>query len=308
MKPPSLRPRLIVPLIVLLALITGVWTVAAQQIPVQPSVSADCPYVLKAGIPFAWLRVEPSSVAASAVTMLPGQTITLNNPPILAWDGVQWWLYVWPNFAPNVHGYYWVELGSIEIRCQPPTLTPTPTPTPLPPPPTQPSGAAPWQPGYTVRVRLNVPFVWFRSAPAPGNQPIYTVFPGWQLLIVQGPAQDSYGQWWWLMRDPRNGMTGWVEQNSTELVSGGQTPVPPPTEWQIGDIVRVRLSVPFSWVRQMPSSNSAWSYTARPGQQLIVQQGPVNDGVQNWYQVGVLGTGVSGWVEQGSLEFVGRPR
>lgn len=263
----------------------------AQQSPPQPEVQVLCPHTLKSGIPFAWLRFEPSSFAGFSVTLWPGETVQLNNPPTLAWDNTQWWVYVWPN-ASSARGYYWVELGSLEPRCQ------QPTPTPI-------SGQAPWQPGNRVQVKLSVPFVWFRAAPAPGNPPVHTVFPGTQLVIVQGASTDSFGQWWWLMRDPATGITGWVEQNSVELTST-PPPTPSPGHWNPGDRVRVRTSVPFSWLRSTPSSNGGILFTALPRQELIVQQGPQHDGVQNWWQVTIPNTSQTGWVEEASLELVRR--
>jgi hypothetical protein len=262
----------------------------AQQTPPQPTIEVLCTYVLKPGIPFAWLRFEPSSFAGFAVTLLPGETVQPNNPQTLAWDGVQWWVYVWPNASP-ARGYYWVELGSIEPRCQPPT------------PPV--SGKATWRAGDRVRVRLNVPFVWFRGAPAPGNPPIHTVFPGTQLVIVRDTTAttDNFNQWWWEMRNPASGVSGWVEQNSVELVSGS---TPPPTSWQPGDIVRVRSQVSFSWLRPVPDSHSDILFTVFPPQQLILQEGPQHDGVQNWWRVILPNNTVSGWVEEGSLAFVRR--
>ncbi|MBZ0295649.1 MAG: hypothetical protein K8L99_24035 [Anaerolineae bacterium] len=262
----------------------------AQQAPVPPDVQVLCPHGLKSGIPFAWLRFEPSSAAGFSVTLRPGETVQLNNPPMLVWDNVQWWVYVWPNASP-AKGYYWVELGSLEPRCQQPT------------PPA--SGKAPWQPGNHVQVKSNISFVWFRAAPAPGNPPIHTVFPGTQLVIVQGASSDNYNQWWWLMQDPAAGVTGWVEQNSVELVTS-----PPPTipagSWRPGDRVRVRSSIPFSWLRSTPSSNGGILFTVQPLQELLIRQGPQHDGVQNWWQVTVPNTSQTGWVEEVSLELVRR--
>lgn len=265
----------------------------AQETPSPPTtLQAACPHTLRPGIPFAWLRFEPTIFSGFALTMTPGQTVQLNDPPITAWDGMQWWIYVWPNFS-SARGYYWVELNSLEARCQPPTPTPD-------------AGAAPWQPGSIVRVRLNVPFVWFRAAPAPGNPPIHTVLPGTQLVIVQGASLDSYNQWWWMVRDPRNGQTGWVEQNTVELVSGTPPTALPPEGWLPGDVVRVRANIPFAWLRSTPSSISDPVYTTRPRQELILQQGPLHDGTQNWWQVTVPYLNISGWVEANSLEFARR--
>jgi hypothetical protein len=280
----------------LLLLATTGWTAFAQQ-PPQPAIQAACPQVLKAGIPFAWLRFEPSSFAAYTVTLLPGQTVQANDPPTLSWDGSQWWVYVYPTSASG-RGYFWVELNSLEARCQ--TSTPTPTPGTG-------TGAANWQAGNTVRVRLNVPFVWFRAAPAPGNPPTHTVLPGTQLSIMQAlPVQDSFAQWWWLMRDSRTGFTGWVEQSVVELVSSAPPTTVPSGSWQVGDTVRVRLNVPFVWLRFSPTSASGFGYTARPGQYLFVQQGPQSDNSQNWWMVSIPGGTAVGWVEANSLEFVRR--
>jgi hypothetical protein len=277
-----------------LVLLASTGRTLAQQAPPEPTVQATCPHTLKSSVPFAWLRFDPSSFARFGVTVWPGETVQLNDPPILAWDNTQWWVYVWPN-ASNTHSYYWVELGSLEPRCQPP---PPPTPTPT-------SGMASWHPGDLVRVRLNVPFVWFRSAPSPGAFPIYIVGPGAQLAIVQGAITDSYNQWWWSLRDPRNGVTGWVEQHLVDLVTTPSAPVAP-ADWRAGDLVRVRASLPFSWLRFTPSSSGGIAFTARPLQELIVQQGQQFDGVQNWRNVAVPNRFASGWVEEGSLEFVRR--
>ncbi len=285
--------RIPVLMLLLLCLATGAWTAAAQQSPPQPAVQADCPYVLKSGVPFAWLRYQPSSFSGFGFTLRPNVTVSLNDPPVMGWDGVQWWIYVWPNASPG-KGYYWVELDLLEPRC----------PSPTPPPGT---GAAVWASGSIVRVRLNVPFVWFRSAPAPGNPPVYTVFPGTQLVIVQGATEDSFNQWWWLMRDPRNGFSGWVEQNTVELVSGGDAVTPVPSSgWQVGDTVRVGANVPYSWIRYTPSSYSDVAFVVVKGRELSLLEVRQNDGVQNWWKVILPNTTISGWVEENSLEFVRR--
>ena len=281
-----LRHRFTVVLVV--ALLAGVWPVAAQT---PPTVQTDCSFVLKSGIPFAWLRFSPSSSAGYSLTMQPEHTVQSNTPATLTWDGAQWWIYVWPNFVSNVHGYYWVELNSLVSHC----------PQPNPPPPT--SGAANWQQGNVVRVKSSVYFVWFRAQPAPGNTPIHTVFSGANLVVMSGPSQDSYGQWWWHMSDPRTNVYGWVEQNSVELTTGTTpTPTPVPSAWKAGDVVRVRPLVPFSWLRSTPGSASAVVYTVPPGQTLILQDGPLSDNVQNWWRVALPYSGISGWVEEGSLE------
>jgi len=291
MRTALLHHRFFLVMFVVAVLLAGVWPVAAQT---PPTVQTDCSFVLKSGIPFAWLRVSPSSSAAYTLTMQPGYTVQSNTPATLTWDGVQWWIYVWPNFAANVHGYYRVELNSLVSHC----------PQPNPPPP--PSGAANWQQGNVVRVKSSVYFVWFRAQAAPGSTPIHTVFSGANLVVMSGPSQDSYGQWWWHMSDPRTNVYGWVEQNSVELTSSIPTPTPVPTAWKAGDLVRVRTLVPFSWLRSTPGSASAVVYTVPPGQTLILQDGPLSDNVQNWWRVAIPYSGISGWVEEGSLEMVSR--
>lgn len=282
------RVRLVFVLLAL-TLLAGVFPVAAQQ-PNPPTIDTSCPYTLKAGVPFAWLRLAASSAAPYGPTLQPGQTVQSNTPPTLTWDGVQWWLYVWPNVA-NVHGYYWVELSSLEARCAQPT-----------PPPGN-SGAANWREGNVVRVKSNVAFVWFRAQPAPGNPPIHTAFSRAELVIMGGPSQDNFGQWWWLMRDPRYSVIGWVEQNSVDLLSGPAPTIP--TNWQAGNTVRVRPTVPFSWLRALPASSAAPVYTVGSGQTLILQQGPLSDGAQSWWQVIIPYRAAIGWVEESSLELIG---
>jgi hypothetical protein len=290
----------VIMLLLLLSMLATGLTVSAQQ-PVAPTVDTTCSFGLKTGIPFAWLRSSPSSIASPSLTMTPAQTVQIQPPGTLAWDGSQWWVYVGPNFG-NAIGLFWVELNSIEPRCATPTPPPPPTTTPAPG-----TDAANWQPGNVVRVRANVPFVWFRAAPAPGNPPIHTILPGTQLAITTGPIVDTFNQWWWQVRDTRNGTVGWVEQSLVELVTGPSPVTPAPSgAWQVGDTVRVKLSISFSWLRQAPSSVSGVLATARPGQYLLVQQGPVNDGVQDWWQVFIPSTNAVGWVEANSLEFVRR--
>jgi hypothetical protein len=290
---PGTHKHHLIAVCVALLLLVGVLPAAAQQ-PQPPSVDTNCPFVLKSGIPFGWLRFAPSSAAHYGITIYPGQTVSANTPAQLSWDGVQWWLYVWTN-TPNVHGYYWIELGSLVSQCA------QPTPTPQPPPG---SGAANWQQGNVVRVKAGVPFVWFRAQPFPGNAPIHTVFRGVDLVVMGGPSQDSYGQWWWLVRDPRYSVLGWIEQNSVDLAGG--SPSPAPIGWKAGDTVRVRLNLPFSWLRSTPGSHAAAIYTVGPGQTLYLADGPLSDNVQNWWRVTLPYSGISGWVEEASLELIHR--
>ncbi|MBL8165895.1 MAG: hypothetical protein JNJ61_28175, partial [Anaerolineae bacterium] len=195
--------------------------------PNPPALQPSCPYVLRAGIPFAWLRFDASSLSGWSITLYPGQTVQLLDSAAVRWDGVQWWVNVWPNAAPG-HGYYWVEIGSLEPRC-PPAATATPTLIPG-------QGAANWRVNDTLMVVARVPFVWLRQFPAPGNPPILTAFPGQQMKIIDAtPRLDSFNQWWWNVRDVRTGTIGWVEQISVALLSGSGTL--PPSEWLANDVV-----------------------------------------------------------------------
>lgn len=292
MKPIFIRRVTLIVVLSLVSILTGIWTVSAQE-PSQPTVPA-CPHVLRPGIPFVWLRFEPSSFADFSITLRPGQSVQPNDPPALRWDGLQWWIYVWPNSVPGNHGYYWVELNSLEPRCEN-----------SPPPP---SGMAAWKPGDVVRVRQSVPFVWFRGTAAPGSPPIHTVLPGTLLVIIEGGVIDNFSQWWWRMRDPRNGVVGWVEQNLVELTDGGGSGPVVPSNWQVSDIVRVRRNIAFAWIRHSPASTAGFTFTVRPGQELVLWQPVQSDGVQNWWGVGVASTKILGWVEESSLEFVRRGR
>lgn len=275
--------------VVVVSILMTSGSVTARQ-PSQPAVQAACPHVLRAGVPFAWLRFEPSFFAGFSITLRPGETVQPNDPPGLRWDGSQWWIYVWPNATPGNHGYYWVELNSLEPRCD--TAPP-------------PSGMANWKPSNVVRVRQSVPFVWFRSSPTPGNPPIHTVLPGTLLVIIEGGMVDQFNQWWWKMRDQRNNVTGWVEQNTVEVVTTPVSTGLPPSEWQVGDRVQVKRSVPFVWLRFAPSSDSGFGgVTLLPSAQLTIFGGRQFDGVQYWWNVGQ--GKAFGWVEENSLEFLRR--
>lgn len=288
-------------LLVMLSLAAGAGLVKAQQAP--PTVQ-NCAYDIRSGVPFVWLRFESSSQGSIARTVYPGQTSFTLRQDTWYWDGVQWWVGVFTNL-PNAKSAYWVEFGSLTPRCQSPTV---------PPPTAVPSSGQPaaWYSGMFVLVRPNVPFVWFRAVPSPSNPSMNTVFSNAALLVAQSePAIDNFGQWWWQVRDPASGKVGWVEEWALQPGWGnGSSPVPPSPipsgGWQIGNTVRVRAALPFSWLRTVPSSLAPSVFTAKPNQELILVSGPQSDGVQLWWSVIVpgLGPSITGWVEEGSLEFV----
>jgi hypothetical protein len=73
--------------------------------------------------------------------------------------------------------------------------------------------------------------------------------------------------------------------------------------WSIGALVRVKASVPFSWLRSTPATSGRVVATAQRGEFLVLNgTTPVWDGVQWWWPV--RWGNISGFVEQESLELV----
>ncbi len=73
--------------------------------------------------------------------------------------------------------------------------------------------------------------------------------------------------------------------------------------WQAGALVRVKLTVPFSWLRRAPSSAGGVLDTAPSGDYLVIHTAtPYWDGVQWWWTV--RRGNLIGYVEQDSLELV----
>lgn len=277
--------RLVAFLLLLMLLASTAPVTFAQSAPALES----CPYAIKPGIPYVWLRRDPESIAFVAQTLFPPRTRLYpagNSPEWVKWDGVQWWIYASP-LPANSGGYGWVELNSLEARCQDVV---------------QPQA---WQRGYVVRAKKGVPFLWFRAEPRPGSPPIFTVFPGTVLSIVQGGPADNFNQLWWQVSDPRTGTVGWLEENTLELVSTRPLDnAVPPSEWQAGYVVKIKAGLPFSWLRTSASSVAPSAFTAAPNQTLVLMEGPRSDGTQNWWRVRLPGSPTGGWVEQNSLDFV----
>ncbi len=80
----------------------------------------------------------------------------------------------------------------------------------------------------------------------------------------------------------------------------GQTPA---QSWGVGALLRVKASVPFSWLRVSPSTTARSILTVPRGDYLVVA-GPTPqwDGVQWWWRVRY--GAVIGYIEQESLELV----
>lgn len=75
--------------------------------------------------------------------------------------------------------------------------------------------------------------------------------------------------------------------------------------WQLGSRVRIHPGIPYSWLRIIPSSESAWNYSVTR-QELVIVGGQQSDGVQNWWNVAVpsAGANVVGWIEESALELI----
>jgi hypothetical protein len=196
-----------------------------DQPPNQPSgfcrydLTGNDTYRVAPGVPFVWLRTEPSSHAAIRATIWPSagaSMVTVGG--VARWDGVQWWYEV--RTYPSGHVTGWVERVSLAqvVLNSPPVLTPTPTPFPAPPPDgvSDPSIEiqADWRPPFNARVEAGVPFLWMREAPNAGR--IIFTLPRNGAFRVIGPAAYDGRQWWWQVSFGigTTQYVGWVEQGS----------------------------------------------------------------------------------------------
>ncbi len=209
-------------------------TAAPGSSPVPTSGPASNSWVVGTGltiagnVPFAWLRATASPAGLIRATVYHGAFLTVRNATPV-WDGAQyWWLVNFPSL--NVFGY--IEQQSLTPTAVAPTPMATAMPptaiatTPLPPAPTAtaaPSGqSSNWGIPSVVRIKAGVPFAWIRTT-ASSNAPVAgTVFSG-GLLLVNGAAQFDGVQYWWPVQVSLN-LSGWVEQNSLELVASFGAP------------------------------------------------------------------------------------
>lgn len=187
----------------------------------------------------------------------------------------------------------------------------------------QPTPTAPypvWQGQFQVRPDL--PFAWVRHEPASNAAIWETVPPGARMLAftpTDGRAGMLYDgvQWWGYVRGPNS--VGWLEL--TALILTDPLPIDPfrPTatpmpadsvqqRWAAGNVVRVRASVPFVYVRVNPDSGQV-AGTLMPGARMLIlgnpQRGPAQPNTVWWQVREAANNGYTvGWVEQQSLEFV----
>jgi hypothetical protein len=156
-----------------------------------------------------------------------------------------------------------------------------------------------------------VPFVWLRTSASSFAPVRYQTNSGGILSILGNDRAFDGVQFWWSVRDIGSGAQGWGEQNSLEAIASPPTTTPgtPPAtataeRWNVFARVRIKLSVPFSWLRNFPGSYASVNSTSPSGSTLEILGGPQTDTVQWWWLVRVPGTNNTGWVEQKSLEIV----
>ncbi len=179
------------------------------------------------------------------------------------------------------------------------------------------SGASNWPAGTMLLVNPNVSFVWVRGAPASNGSVIQTIYPNYNVTVVNGQAIWDGVQWWWLVT-AFNNTRGWVEQNSLLLApppgTTRATAVPrptlaaiPPPDWSIGTLVILNRQGLYAWLRSEPNSYAEVVTTVGYTLRLVVNGGANNehfqwDGVQWWVYVRTLGIAPNyGWVEAKSL-------
>jgi hypothetical protein len=91
----------------------------------------------------------------------------------------------------------------------------------------------------------------------------------------------------------------------TDSTTPGTPPaIVTPERWNVFARVRVKPTIPFSWLRNFASSYASANFTAQSGGVLEILGGPQTDTVQWWWFVRISGTNNAGWVEQKSLEIV----
>ncbi len=250
-------------------------------------------------VSFVWMRGTPASNGAILQTIYSNYMVNVTgNQPI--WDGVQWW---WLVTTLNKSGG-WVEQKSL-LLAPPPgttraTIIPRPTSAAIPPPD--------WSIGTSVILNRQGLYAWLRSEPNSYAEVVTTVDYTVRLVVNGGANNDQFQwdgvQWWVYVRTlgiaPHY---GWVEAKSLMLTTDtSQNPTVSPQTWTVGTVVRVKANIPFSWVRSDHTSYSPTVYTVNSGGMLELTAPAVFDGVQWWWQVKVVSTLTTGWVEQNSME------
>lgn len=265
---------------------------AGQEVPPSPYTDWNGDFLVRPAVPFVWIRRTPFSTGDVMYTIYTGarvKALHVDQQPNsgLTYNDGQWWGYV-----GSTAGEGWIEVNSL-VR----DINVTPVPS---------NGAQNWREFNVVRVKAGVPFIWLRSsassdAPNSGQLPTRT-----QFVILSTPQYDGK-QWWWQVREERGNRVGYVEQNSLEYVRARSTVTTQPIPaglWMEGYVVRVKANVPFVWLRNVADSDSGIAETVlRLGELVIGSETTEDVRKQLWYKV-TAKSGVTGWVEAKSLEFV----
>jgi hypothetical protein len=161
----------------------------------------------------------------------------------------------------------------------------------------------------SFQVRPGVPFVWLRQDPM-STGAVRETLPG--SAIVQAIRENGGisfdGTQWWGFVNGRRGQ-GWVELNSLQPATVS-TPMPTPNStrpanWARNNVVQVKASVPFVWIRADMSAEPVTILgTYFPGTRLVIVAGPNLGPNQLYWQVRDPNSNTVGFVEQDSLEFV----
>ncbi len=221
----GLRFVLMMGIITLLSVLGAALPLEAQAASVcgpldNPSTGCDAafdlyePLTIRAGVPFVWLRKDPSSSAAVVGTMnYSGKTnLAINRWPS-RFDGYQnWWLV---SSTSNKSLVGWVEQSSLVLVNAPD------------------SGArANWNAPFTGGIRKGIPFVWIRNAPNSNAAIVATLLPKDQFGVLGNPqpVNDSRQWWWYIRASTAAGVKeGYIEQASIVVVGNSlPTLVPSP--------------------------------------------------------------------------------
>jgi hypothetical protein len=270
---------------------------AQAATPIPPNAAWTGNFVVRADLPFVWLRVTPFSSASVVATAYPNQALTAATSPdgqTQVWDGTQWWGYV---TVPTVAVSGWVELTSLQAG-----------PTPVPTATAAPEVVAPWGISTAVRVRATVTFAWLRQRPASDALVLFQAPTGSVMVTIAKPQPDSVQNWWPVL-DVQSGVMGWIEQNSLEPASLGADittatliPVPTAESWQPGNKVRVRDNVVNIWVYVSPNTRARMLTRVVSGNILDLVGTPLFGDGKWWWLVKTRGTNITGWVEESALE------
>jgi hypothetical protein len=211
----------------------------------SPRFAKDQQVQIRSGVPFVWLRKEPSSSAQVVGTVVysVGATLKVAEWPS-RWDGYQNWWLVTP--LPNSQVAGWVEQASLIDQAVAPDF----------------SQRANWTAPFTGSIRGGVPFVWIRNAPDSYASVQATLLP-WDRFTVLGTPQPVYDgrQWWWYVsaRTLFGIRTGYVEQNS--IVGARTMPQPPTTTPVPSGPQLVSFSASPSLIDRGGSTTLNWNVT-----------------------------------------------